>query len=1816
MCQREEWQMVPKTASCAKDGYRPGSFHVRPQPDACTSARVRWISPWRRALRFIATLAISSAGLTTSHVAAQEALQVGEAVVTRFSGTVDDAGRRIIDTNGASASILDLRQPGGPPIGAHWFNESQRAAVTAGDIGQVFGVALDDATPPNIYLTATAAFGLHRNADNSGWMTGMWGAGGGPGTVWKLDAANGYRPQVFAEIALNGRANSGAALGNIAFDPENRQLYVSDLETGMIHRLRLTDGADLGTFDHGVAGRTGFLDVPTGEFRSLSEVSFDPATSAHVSDCSSGDFSRTPSCWNLADFRRRIWGLGVRMEAGTGSARLYYAVWGSQGLGNPDYAAAEDDDRRNAIWSVGIAADGSFDGGSVRREFFLPDFFRSPEAIARAGRSHPVSDIAFPVVGDQTVMLVAERGGMRNLGLAADDAFAYPHESRVLRYELTEAGSWRGAGRYDVGYYDRSEDGPPYMRANAAGGVSFGPGYGPNWQTDQAQPDSFAWMSGDGLCSPRGLCLDGSVGEHTDSSQVTGIEGRSSQPYEAFEPVTAFQPYPSPGPASPPEGPDSAFMVDANVNTDAAGNAIATDLQRNDATKVGDVAVFQPLPGAGGAMNEGGAPPAATTEEEIASAWPEGLPPEGWLPAPPPEDGWFPPPPWPIETDLAIRKTGPAECQEGVECTYTVTIRNLGPIAYVGPLAITDTMPAGATLASTSPGWNCVPGGGSFSCITNAFALLAPGATAAIEVNLLLPADIPGPTVENCAAIDWFEMGTDDGPGDGNDEDCVDTPVTDGFDLGITKEGPANCTENADCTFLVQVVNHGPGAFDGVIAVRDPLPAGATFVAAGFDPGTVTCAPSGNDILCQTPDLALPVGGIVHIFVRMKLPDGIAGGTIENCAEINWGGMAANDGPADLHPDLACFTVNVLDGAGFFDLSLAKQGPAHCDAGGDCTYHITVSNSGPDDYTGQVVVEDTQEPGVTLVSANPEWTCIAGLPIRCTLNGGPHTLHPGDTRDLTLTVAIPDPAPADPMFNCITFDWAAPGMPPNDNPADGAPENSDGTCVPTLADEGFDLEIAKTGPAECYEGGACDFTIGVTSHGPAPFVGLMTFTDEMPAGSTLEGVTGGVFTCNTAMPDTVTCVTAGAVVPPGTTQETSLNVRLPDPVAGDVVENCAAMNWDAPPPDWYIGSTYTGDDNAANDGPVCVTVPVLAADLAPWGATTCELGTSCPIDVRIENRGGRLFKGAAGLRGTLDPGVTISSIESRTSGLTCRVRGTGRYECDSREMVLKPGAAADIHMTLDIPADFPHRRIVHRKELLWPDTQVKDHKPENDRHTSTIMILQPQEPTTPPSPPPSPPTPPPPANVAAADLAVSKSAGRDTCVAGSPCDFLVTVTNASRTTYVGPLRVSDVFTPGSARLAGFEPSPWTCRESRGTFLCSYPRTTLRPGESRTLALALEPVRTGSGSARNCARLDWNETTLVTAVQQALNQLGFAAGEADGQAGSRTRKAIADFQRSAGLSETGVIDTALVRRLFASWGEGDANAANDNACATVAVREPVVPPPVCKAGQTPVDPARADALRAQGWRITAVSRGGRTILCGVAPAPLTCPSGYTAYRNKDQIPPNSEVVRRERGGQVLFCARPQPVSCPSGYQAFQNQNRIPKGWEVVARRSGGQVLYCARPPQLVCPTGYKAYPSRSRIPAGFEVVVRRSGEQVLYCARPQATTENCPRGWKQIDPDRAASLSRQGWQIRRVGSLTCGRPGDIVVPPTTKPPACTGGRTWSAKQQACVCPRNTRWDARRERCVPLFRPVEPVPGQTTPKPRETIPPLLRILPPVQ
>ena len=547
-------------------------------------------------------LFIITVGLLGGAALAQEEepmLRAGEAYATRFSGITSDNGQPVIYSEGVVGSIVDIRNPGVPPQGQHWIDEPQRMPVTAAEVGQVFGIALDDEDPPNIYLTATSAFGLHRSADDADWMSGMWGPEGGPGTIYKLNKDNGYAPEFFTDITLGDdeRANSGPALGNIAYDKWNKQLYVSDLETGMIHRLSV-DGEDLGYYDHGTEGRTNFYDVETSADLSLAGVEFDPATSARIDDCPEGNFANTPACWNYADFRRRAWGLGVRQDGGSGEVRLYYAIWGSQGFGNPEWNA-DDDEARNSVWSVGIGDDGSFDPSSVRREFFLPDFFQDPAEIARAGYSHPVTDIAFPKCAEQNIMLVSERGGVRNLGLAAEDAFAWPHESRVIRYELNEDGVWQAVGRYDVGFYERAEQGQPFVRANSAGGIDFGLGYTEDYSVDPEQPNQFVWTTGDALCSPKpnGACVNPETGNHDDTSQVHGLQGTPQEAYAEMAPAAAYQSYPADGPATAPEGPDQSYMIDLDINVDENGAPIDQELARNDATLIGDVEIYVPCEG-------------------------------------------------------------------------------------------------------------------------------------------------------------------------------------------------------------------------------------------------------------------------------------------------------------------------------------------------------------------------------------------------------------------------------------------------------------------------------------------------------------------------------------------------------------------------------------------------------------------------------------------------------------------------------------------------------------------------------------------------------------------------------------------------------------------------------------------------------------------------------------------------------------------------------------------------------------------------------------------------------------------------------------------------------------------------------------------------------------------------------------------------------------------------------------------------------------------------------------------------------------------
>ncbi len=388
----------------------------------------------------------------------------GDAVVTGFSGATDGASAeaRFIDLKGPSMQILSkagdiltVTDDGGD-------NPLAKFQVKAGQVGQVFGIALDDnavggQNAPNIYLTATSLFGIQivtpdgdgdgqpdrvkKGDPNATFMDGQFGLqdGSGPGTIYKVDGTSG-EVTVFANITLNGKTNSGPGLGNIVFDSQSRQFFVADLDTGMIHRLDL-NGVPAEHFDHGNIGRAA---------AGLAPVAHDDTARMDITSASFD--SQAPETWGLAALERRVFGLAVR------DGRLYYSVNASV----------------RQVWSVGIREDGAFaDNAKLEIE------------VDGEGDTPMITDLAFDAQGR---LFLGQRGGIRS---SFDyTVFSPSGGSQVLRYAKDdETGTWQAEPQsYAIGMR------PDHLEAS--GGVAIGNGPGSKscnmlWSTgDQLQPES------------------------------------------------------------------------------------------------------------------------------------------------------------------------------------------------------------------------------------------------------------------------------------------------------------------------------------------------------------------------------------------------------------------------------------------------------------------------------------------------------------------------------------------------------------------------------------------------------------------------------------------------------------------------------------------------------------------------------------------------------------------------------------------------------------------------------------------------------------------------------------------------------------------------------------------------------------------------------------------------------------------------------------------------------------------------------------------------------------------------------------------------------------------------------------------------------------------------------------------------------------------------------------------------------------------------------------------------------------------------------
>ncbi len=747
--------------------------------------------PLRRAIA-IGVILATAVGFAAFTANAQDRSIVhrGDAVVTGFAGTVPPTGtlppdvhpldRTFINLNGFTAQVFDLSNLGGGPIG-QVADAPVKFNVKAREIGHVFGLAFEgdgSSRPPNIFLSASSLFGLQLVKQHGGdvqrlltgepgarFMAGQFGPDrGGPGTIYKIDGRTG-QISLFTDVQLEGRANSAPGLGNLAYDPRTKQIFASDLETGMIHRFTM-DGRERDIYDHGVNGR------PKAK---LPAVAHDPAGRVGIENPNFN--SEDTTTWGFAPKSRLVFGLAVQ------DRRLFYSV----GEGPQ-------------IWSVGIDDEGDF-VKDARLEIDVKD----------TPASNIVTAIKFDGGG---MMYLAQRGEFT--GSYDYQAFAKPQASVVLRYAFDEQQRrWTEVPEeYAIGL--------PVEHRATVGGIALNYGYDRNGRIDYGACRRTLWTTGEhlregddikrvstgGARTVHGLQgnykskvrpaneppfeswfvdydgrfddadVNGHVGnigiynicepgvQRVDTVEVpvlvpgdpniviekrcfgTGHGGRvrcvitlrntgGSVPLEdivflddtrvltgpgAGEPVLIAE-FKQDGPGwtcSP--APIAAFTCRLTASELRPGSVRVIDvwvdtrdLLRNGNYGFRNCAIVKHRHGQGRACHEGG-------------------------------------------TDITVHKTGPAVCQPGGLCKYGITITNNGDQAFNGDLLLSDTLTNGgavinAPITSIAPPLGCAvqPTQVPFSCVAS--VSLAAGESRTHWIDVQMPGGPGGYTVQNCFGV-------------------------------------------------------------------------------------------------------------------------------------------------------------------------------------------------------------------------------------------------------------------------------------------------------------------------------------------------------------------------------------------------------------------------------------------------------------------------------------------------------------------------------------------------------------------------------------------------------------------------------------------------------------------------------------------------------------------------------------------------------------------------------------------------------------------------------------------------------------------------------------------------------------------------------------------------------------------------------------------------------------------------------------------------------------------------------------------------------
>jgi uncharacterized repeat protein (TIGR01451 family) len=338
---------------------------------------------------------------------------------------------------------------------------------------------------------------------------------------------------------------------------------------------------------------------------------------------------------------------------------------------------------------------------------------------------------------------------------------------------------------------------------------------------------------------------------------------------------------------------------------------------------------------------------------------------------------------------LAISKSHTGDFTVGQQGSYIITVSNVGNVATIGTVSVSDFLPFQLALSSASgTGWGC----NGTSCTRS--DSLAPNSSYPPLTFTVIP-NGGASSVTNSASVT--------GGGDGNTHSASDPTKINTPSLAIAKSHSGSFTVGQNGSYTITVSNPGSIGTAGTVSVNDNLPPGLTAVGISA-PGWGCSFPPTTFVNCSRSDPLAAGASYPPISLTVSVSP-TAPGLVVNQASVNGGGDSAQHSVSDpttiTLPDLAI----TMSHAGNF--ALGQLG----------TYTIRVSNVGTIPIGGgSLLVDDLMPAGLTATAASGTgWTCsiLPGPQTEMNCMRTADALAPGSSYPpITLTVNVDPQAPA------------------------------------------------------------------------------------------------------------------------------------------------------------------------------------------------------------------------------------------------------------------------------------------------------------------------------------------------------------------------------------------------------------------------------------------------------------------------------------------------------------------------------------------------------------------------------------------------------------------------------------------------------------------------------------------------------------------------------------------------------------------------------------------------------------------------------------